>query len=490
MRRRDLDKLRRLDPKVAAQLEGVLERRQAVAKGPGEGGGEPTSDRRVDAPNALPSPASNETPSSFEANSIRADWPDAGADDETELQRRKAERAAERQAQREQDRAYSARLGFFPGASFRRRGTGDAVSCDLLEAQLDGIERRVGRATTWDEGLSAVRTMEHVEAQCFNVRDLGDRPDSMPGCVRGLFPELTPSQRILLRAVVSAYMGGALGVYEYQPILASDLGISERALRYALNGGRGRPPGLIELGLVQKRQTWKRGAGERPSDHHYLLLQVGAVLGKLLLPVVCERRAARGERLPRRTGYTRRSARQASTQVRQQARRVRCKHAERRLVRARDSSRNERSKPVQSRREGGRKKGSNQSNNCAAQIADNPVPPPTGVGGLGSERGKPPSTPLTNASLRDKPMARPSSSLSPRIGSDSPPLSKAPGGDGTRALDAGASSGPVPDPLELWRRRRTRGVPVPEAIEEQLFSQLISTAYSAMFGVSEPPSNE
>ena len=109
--------------------------------------------------------------------------------------------------------------------------------------------------------------------------------------------------------MVSAYVGGALRVYEYQPVLASDLGMSERALRYALNGGKERPPGLVELGLVRRRQTWKRGSTERPSDHHYLLLQAGPALVELLLPMTCERWAQLGLRVPRHSGYTRSSAR-------------------------------------------------------------------------------------------------------------------------------------------------------------------------------------
>ncbi|MGH1349173.1 MAG: hypothetical protein ACRBN8_47020, partial [Nannocystales bacterium] len=370
MRRRDLDKLRRLDPKLASQLEGVLaqgkdgadvppETPEAAQDGcePAEAGPrcddagrepraavsaperagqatvsagtaeppqapvsasgsvgveeDPAKPGRAEGASEEPSPPS---PAAFVNAEAQAGLPEvpqalvstevdpqarlaetwAGYEDdcvpEGELERRKVERAAKREAQRAQDRAHCAQMGFFPQAWYRRKGSGKHVSCEQLELQLDGIERRVGRATVWDEGLSATRTMDNVEAQSFTVRDLGDRPASLPGALRGRFPALTRTQLDLLRVVVTAYMGGALGVYEFQPILASDLGMSERALRYALNGGKDRPLGLIELGLVTKRQTWKRGAGDRPSDHHYLLLQAGPALVDELLPLTCMRR--------------------------------------------------------------------------------------------------------------------------------------------------------------------------------------------------------
>ena len=562
MRRGDLDKLRRLDPKLARQLEGVLARREAeskVAQAP-EGrceagaavGGQDTqiqSGTRLGEPEAAcvgPLPcsateASTKAPEKPVAASLesrfdgapvspgsagvacevpsapasspftdvyaQAGLPEvpqvlvsteisreeqlaevwAGYEDEAvppeELERRKAERKAELEAQRARDRAHARQLGFFPGAHFRRHGTGDHVSCEQLELQLDGIERRVGRASTWDEGLAAARTMEDVESQCFTVRDLGDRPDTMPGCLRGVFTDLTPSQWTLLRAVVTAYVGGAMGVYEYQPVLASDLGMSERALRYALNGGKDRPPGLVELGLVKRRQTWKRGSTERPSDHHYLLLQAGPALVDILLPMTCDRRAQQGQRVPRRSGYTRSSARREAARARQSARRARFDLAERAVQRVQGQAIPCRPEAPRERRKPPSLPPKIPPLNCPAQNADNPVPPPSGEGGLRVGRGKPPSPP-SDESLRDSPLAPATPSHLPTTISDSPPLHEQLLRDRTRALDGAATSAPDRGRLELWRRRRARGVPVPVEIEEQLFSDLISAARSAMFGPS------
>ncbi|MCR9165547.1 MAG: hypothetical protein NXI35_33045 [bacterium] len=560
MRRGDLDKLRRLDPKLARQLEGVLARRDADsasheapqglcgASGAGPTGWttsalpeqhgaaceEPTARTTTGpgvrtclgplpcfsaTPTALadspepPAESSGDAPTAFINAEDQAGLPEvpqvlvsteappeerlaetwAGYEDDCvpseELERRKAERAAEREAQRARDRAHAQQLGFFPGASFRRHGTGEHVPCEQLELQLDGIERRVGRASTWDEGLAASRTMESVEAQCFTVRDLGDRPDNMPSCLRGMHPDLTPSQWALLRAVVTAYMSGAMGLYEYQPILASDLGMSERALRYALNGGKDRPPGLVELGLVKRRQTWKRGSGERPSDHHYLLLQAGPSLVELLLPLTCERRAQRGDRVPRRSGYTRSSARRVAAQARQDARRARFDLGERAVRRVRGEVVERRVEPPRERREQASKGHSQPKLNCPAQNADNPVPPPSGEGGLRARRGRPPSPPSSNVSLRDETLASAPPSPWSANDSDSPAPLEHLLGDRTRALDRSAKRAPISEAqLENWRRRRARGAPVPETIDRQLFSELISAAHSAMFGSKEAES--
>ena len=553
MRRGDLEKLRRLDPKLASQLEGVLARRQVEAEGPSsapegrceaaEASTQGKQARKARArlgkleaacEDALPCPvpepcepsAKAQRPEAAPTNSNGAEavcdepstpggasfvnayaqvglpevpqvlasteispeeqlaeiW--AGYEDDAvpleELERRKVERAAEQEAQRARDRAHARQLGFFPGAHFRRHGTGDHVSCEQLELQLDGIERRVGRASTWDEGLAAARTMEHVEAQCFTVRDLGDRPDSMPGCLRGLYPELTPSQCTLLRAVVTAYVGGAMGVYEYQPILASDLGMSERALRYALNGGKDRPPGLVELGLVKRRQTWKRGSTERPSDHHYLLLQAGPALVESLLPMTCERRAQAGHRVPRRSAYTRGVARREAAQARQRARHARFDLAERAVLRSRgESVEQRRSEPSRERRGSPSRGGQNPTLNCPAQNADNPVPPPSGEGGLRVGRGKPPSTPTSDVSLRDETLA---SAPPPQLhtnASDSALLPKHLLGDRTRALDGAARV--APRDLDIWRRRRDRGAPVPDDIDQAILHERFGRAYAAMF---------
>jgi hypothetical protein len=347
--------------------------------------------------------------------------------------------------------------------------------------------------------------MDDVEAQCFSVRDLGDRPDSMPSGLRGMFPELTKTQWALLRAVVTAYMGGALGVYEYQPILASDLGMSERSLRYALNGGKDRPPGLVELGLVKRRQTWKAGVGERPSDHHYLLLQAGPALTEVLLPVMCMTRARHGHRIPRRSGYTRTLARKSAAASRQAARRARFERAQRAL-RRRDGEAVECQAapewPLRKRREVPRKIAQEPRLNGPAQNAVNPVPPPSGEGGLRGRRGRPPSPPKKNASLRDKPLAAATPPLSSTSICDSPPQPIAFQRDRARAFDeaaqpvpsfdarallrgrpyAPASASPPPSAetqkmvrdkpdtldLDVWRRRQRRGFRPPETIGRQL----------------------
>ena len=539
MRRRDLDKLRRLDPALARQLEGVLERKEAepaaaveaseaapgaaeVPLGPTDTGravstplvaaeaslgatapakashvpqgGPAESGAHAEAPNAAAAQGRCETASGADAGFVSADaqaglpevpqtlvstetapaarlaetW--AGyADDcvpEDELERRKVERAAEREAQRARDREHSAQLGFFPGAWFRRRGTGKHVSCEQLELQLDGIERRVGRASVWDEGLAASRTMDNVEAQCFAVRDLGDRPASLPEALRGTLPaSLTRTQLDVLRAVVTAYMGGALGLYEYQPILASDLGMSERALRYALNGGKGRPPGLVELGLLKRRQTWKRGAGDRPSDHHYLLLQAGPALADELLPLTCARRAERGHRLPRRSGYTRGAARRRAAQGRQRARCARRDLAERVLARRASEDASTREDPPRRKpREERVSKPQTPELNCPAQNADNPVPPPSGEGGLRFRRGRPPSPPQQNESLRDETWAPATPPLSRSSVSDKISSPNSPTRDRAQALDGTGET----RRLEYWRRRRARGLPIPDDIDAEL----------------------
>jgi len=556
MRSKDLDKLRRLDSKLARQLEGLLARREAPPEGRCEAaaaGGQPQpqqpqaqlagahqGEAEAACEDALPCPdpaspveapgrplaasseprpsdapaspgeaeAACEEPSAASSNPFldaygQAGLPEVpqvlvstelsaeeqlaetweGYDDDAvppeELERRKAVRGAEREAQRARDRAHARQLGFFPGAKFRRRGTGDHVSCVQLELQLDGIERRVGRASTWDDGLAAARTMDDVEAQCFTVRDLGDRPDTMPGCLRGMFPELTGSQWSLLRAVVTAYVGGAMGVYEYQPVLASDLGMSERALRYALNGGKGRPPGLVELGLVKRRQTWKRGSTERPSDHHYLLLQAGAALVDLLLPMTCERRAQQGHRVPRRSGYTRSSARREAARARQSARRARFDLAERAARRAQGEAVERRTKPPRERRKLASTAPKTTRLNCAAQNADNPVPPPSGEGGLRVGRGRPPSPPTTNVSLRVEPSTSGTPPPLSPTASDSPTLAERFLRDRTRALDGAAR--PEPKDLDLWRRRRDRGASVPDDIDEAILRERVSRAHAAIF---------
>ena len=113
-----------------------------------------------------------------------------------------------------------------------------------------------------------------------------------------------------------------------------------------------------------------------------------------------------------------------------------------------------------------------------------PSPPPKGEGGLRVRRGRPPSPPNSNVSLRDSPSAPATPPPSPSISSDSPPPLEQLFGDRTRALDGAASSAPDRGRLDLWRKRRARGVPVPDEIEQQLFSDLISAAHSAMFGPS------
>lgn len=538
MKRADLEKLRRLDPKLAAQLEGLMAQQEAAGSGTADegevlpspsgstGGVESNADapevftpppkghssggaeRACEGPSgAVSSTSGSETDPTTVSNFADADSqlglpevpqvlvstepsPDeklaefwSGYEDDAvpaeELRRRKAERHAEREARMAQYRANARQLGCLPWAQWRRHGTGEHVSCAQLELQLDGIERRVGRASTWDEGLSATRTMEHVEAQCFTVRDLGDRFDNMPGCLRGTFPELTRTQLSLLRAVVTAYMGGAMGIYEYQPILASDLGMSERAMRYALNGGTGRPPGLVELGLVAKRQTWKRGSGERPSDHHYLLLQAGPVLAEVLLPLACEGRIRRGERLPRHCGYTRTSARQAARSARQGARRSRFELAEKAVERSRCVARDARREPPRERRQRVEKRAQITRLNCPAQNADNPVPPPTGVGGLRARRGRPPSPPRTNVSLHDKSQAQASPSSPPSSAGDSSTPKNSPLRDRAQALDEAAQ--PAPN-LEHWRQQKKRGAPVPDEIDALLLREQFSALGGVIWG--------
>jgi len=561
VRRRDLEKLRRLDPRLAEQLERALEAKEAaqageaVAPPPSDGqetrtrarGPEGSCERRgVEAPPPSPAgtwttapeaPGKPETPeeqpeaaraaaASPEAENAcqerpaeplptpfvdmtsQAGLPEvpqvlvsteaspeeqlaelwAGYPDEevpgAELERRKVEAKAQREAERARDAAHSAQLGFFPNAWWRRRGTGKHVRCDQLELQLDGIERRRGRHSIWDEGRSAQRTMEHVEAQCFTVRELGDRSNSLPEFLRGQHPTLTRTQKDVLSAVITAYMGGAMGLYEYEAILASDLGMSERAFRYALNGGKDRPPGLVELGLVNRRQTWKRGTGEgRPSEHHYLLLQVGPALGEQLLPWACTQQARLGRRVPKRAGYTRRTAARRAVELRQDARTQRRENAERRvrekLLEAEvRPTRRETSKvePPRARRE----RPENAKLNCAAQNAVNPVPPPTGEGGLGRRRGVPLQNPQLNDSLRERVLASPKAPLPKTRAGDSQPTEQ-PACDGAQALDEVAKRRPTPD-LEYWRRKQAKGLPIPDSMHEALLHDRLEQLKAVMWG--------
>ncbi len=555
MRRRDLDKLRKLDPKLASQLEGVLAQGKAAAdvteespeapqgcepakasprcddaehepqaavSAPGRACQAPTSPGTAGPPRtsvsasatvgaeAPPMPgraegACEEPPAPSPASFVNAESqaglpkveqtlvsteasPDeklaevwAGYPDEevpgAEQERRKAEAKAKREVERARDAAHSAQLGFFPGGKWRRRGTGPHVRCEQLEMKLDGIEKRRGRRSMWEEGRSASVAMSHVEAQCFTVRELGDRSNSLPEFLRGQHPTLTRTQKDVLRAVITAYMAGALGVYEYEAILASDLGMSERAFRYALNGGKDRPPGLVELGLVKRRQTWKQGTAEgRPSEHHYLLLQVGPELGTQLLPWACTQLARLGRRVPRGSGYTRGSAKRRAVELRQQARTSRREEAEKVVRRKLDVPD---SKLVQARREAPKK----SRIDCAAQNAVNPVPPPTGEGGLGRRRGRPLQIPFLNDSLREPNLAPPSAPPEKTESSDSQPRSKDPLCARAQALDGSAS--PRPSDLEIWRRRRARGTKIPDSIDQILFAETLASARNAILGSSE-----
>jgi len=552
MRRRDLDKLRKLDPKLASQLEGVLAqgktRADAALESPRAAQGDcepakagprcadagPEPQAAVSAPErACQAPASPETagppetpvsalgpvgaeedppkpgraegaceeppqpsPAPFIDAGAQAGLPEvpqtlvsteaspgeklaevwAGYPDEevpgAEQERRKAEAKAKREAERARDAAHSAQLGFFPGGKWRRRGTGPHVRCEQLEMKLDGIEKRRGRRSMWEEGRSASVAMAHVEAQCFSVRELGDRSNSLPEFLRGQHPTLTRTQKDVLRAVITAYMAGALGVYEYEAILASDLGMSERAFRYAINGGKDRPPGLVELGLVKRRQTWKQGTAEgRPSEHHYLLLQVGPELGTQLLPWACTQLARLGRRVPRGSGYTRRSAARRAVELRQQARTSRREGAEKVVRRKLDGAG---SKSVQVRREAPQA----SPIDCAAQNAVNPVPPPTGDGGLGRRRGRPLQIPFSNDSLREPNLAPPSAPPEKTENSDSLPPPKDPLRGRARALDGAARLEPAK--LDVWRRRRDRGAKIPDHIDEAIFQDRISRAYKAL----------
>lgn len=562
MRRRDLEKLRKLDPKLAAQLERAMAAQEAGQEPPlssdeplsaqarpresedssTASGGEVTPPpeasfcpvpggtgpacREQEEPSGLGRPlealleaqeqslpskgspeagsccgtpeAPGERPAPFVNAVAQAGLPEvpqtlvgteaspaerlaelwAGYPDEevpgAEQERRKAEAKAKREAERARDAAHSAQLGFFPGGTWRRRGTGPHVRCEQLELKLDGIEKRRGRRSMWEDGRSASVTMAHVEAQCFTVRELGDRSNSLPEFLRGQHPTLTRTQKDVLRAVVTAYMAGALGVYEYEAILASDLGMSERAFRYALNGGKDRPPGLVELGLVKRRQTWKQGTAEgRPSEHHYLLLQVGPELGEQLLPWACTQLARLGRRVPKRSGYTRRSAAKRAVELRQKARVGRREAAERVVRRKLDGPASE---PVQVRREATQK----APINCAAQTAVNPVPPPTGEGGLGRRRGRPLQIPFQNDSLRELNLAPPPAPPEKAKASDPLPCPKDYLRDRARALDEVAR--PRPSNLDVWRRRRARGAKIPDDIDQVLFAETLAAARNAILG--------
>lgn len=421
-------------------------------------------------------PATNEVSAYEKLSTAWAGWEDDFVP-EDELARRKAERAAAREAQRKRDREHALQLGFLPDAHFRRAGTGKHIRCERLEEQLDGIHKRRGNIKIWNPERTAMRTMENVAAQCLSVRDLGDRSDMLPSSLRGLYPTLTRTQIDVLRALTRAYLAGALGILEFQPVLASDLRMSERQIRRAVNGEEGRPPGLVELGLARRRQTWRRGQEGRPSDHHYLLLQAGPKLVEILLPLAYEQR---GRKLSN-AGYTRGTARQAARGHRKEGRRARMERVSQVIER-----RNRwRTGEVQDRCTGSQTRCAPGPQNpplkSAAQRAVFPVPPPPGegVGELRPRRGKPPALPQKNASLRDTSFAPASPPPSLANGSDFEPTPENSHRDRARALDEVAEV--VPKNLEIWRKRKRYGARIPDKVDEQLFNARIAEAKAALF---------
>ena len=187
-------------------------------------------------------------------------------------------------------------------------GSGEFVPWWKLDLQLEGIERRRGRASQWDEGKAARRTMEDVRAQTLRAGDL--KRWDLPAWLHDFGFKLTPTERSVVGAVVYCHWRQSGGLYDCQVAVAERFGVDERTIRNALWGRPAKPsfglkrrPGLVERGFVRVTQTWGPGTEGRPSDKSWLILRVGPELEPMVEMAVYEK--PRGARPPRGSGITR-----------------------------------------------------------------------------------------------------------------------------------------------------------------------------------------
>ncbi|TPV93787.1 MAG: hypothetical protein B7733_18690 [Myxococcales bacterium FL481] len=202
---------------------------------------------------------------------------------------------------------------------FNGAGSGEFVPWWRLDLQLEGIERRKGRASQWAEGNSARRTMEDVRAQTLRAGDL--RRWDVPAWLSDFGFHFTGTERAVLGAVLYCHDRQSGGLYDSQVAVAARLRVSERSIRNALWGrcasvrfGTRRRPGLVERGLVRVTQTWAPGRDGRPSDKGWLILRVGPELESMAEMAAYEK--PKGARPPRGSGITRVIARKYMALVR------------------------------------------------------------------------------------------------------------------------------------------------------------------------------
>jgi hypothetical protein len=223
--------------------------------------------------------------------------------------------------------------GVAPGAA-RRHDDEPAVPWRLLDARLQGIDQRRGRAGEqwiWSAGRSAQQTMHDVRQQTARALDLTRHDLREPTWLRDDALGLSPRELRLIVSLVCAYEAGWGGLFDCQSTVAADLGLgSERTLRNMLrgtkwtrpDGTRGYRPGLIERGFVEAIQCWKPGrADARPSDHDWLLLRIGPTIERAAAWATLAK--AWTARAPRGTGWTRRVARSMAAGLRGRAGRER-----------------------------------------------------------------------------------------------------------------------------------------------------------------------
>ncbi len=414
-------------------------------------------------------------------------------------------RARRRALDRADPRQTTLRGVLDPNNGYRRHSAGGKFeSWRQLDVELDHIDKFKNREGFWRKGGKAREAMAHVRAQTFSAIELGGLDEVLPVWMRGRWA-LTRAQTAILIAVMKAFRFKAGGVMEREPVLASDLGISERAFRYALNGRRYTvadgserwSPGLIERGLVYRRQLKRPGTDGRRTDDDVLLLRVGPVVEKLMRPTMAASPWIEA------TDAQRTKARDRLQKLRRQGR------AMRRTQATEAWGRRQQWRVIKS----------------AAQCADNPASPPMkgGRGRLGLTRGerhKPSQSPRTPRASKNTNVSPPKqrqldnealckasrpAALLPRS-TDHDQNLRATEGDRRRRraqeggleIPAEFSSRPIhqertnrkdPD-LNVWRARRARGVRVPPKIAERLFDEDCAKAYSALFGAAPQASPE
>lgn len=387
------------------------------------------------------------------ADSPRADY----ARERAERERADREATDVQRAHRRVQEARDPRCNLFGRGVYKRESTEgyrrpSAGGEFVRWRDLDRLLRRIRetRGNVWTEEWSH-HAMEDVRAQTYSVVELGSRDRILPNEYQGPY-NLTLTELHVLMAVIAAYRFRSGGVYDCQSTLAADFGLSERALRDALNGrtwttSKGElrtKQGLVERGLVASWQTTRPGKDGRVNDHHWLLLRVGPELEPLLKSTMAAQRQVIDA-----TDEERRQARYAQQRLRREARMVRYDRA----TRAWQIRRGWREDSVKI-----------PLNNCAAHCADNPAPPYLKgeggrlrvTGGEASASPLPPTPHNTSSSPTPPPLPEKQETVS---------LSKT---QGSAAHSSIQTSNSLPDPKNLPRRGR-------QALDEVAPKQAAST---------------